>query len=241
MMISGAYRELVTPEERQSARALAGAWKSPLLPERQWSANRAERDVLGEPAGYARVAPFRAFGEALAMTDLPRASAAVRILDVGCASGYYHEVLRAAGFAWTYVGVDYSEAFRDFAAQVLPHVTVEVGDACALPYPARSFDVVVSGGCLLHIEDWRAAVAEVARVSGRYAVFHRTPLLAAKATTHWLKEAYGVPCFEIWFNRAEFLEEVARAGLVPAGSATVFETAELGGYGHYSLVFARRR
>ncbi len=241
MMISGGYKELTTPEQRESALTLVDAWKRPELPERQWRANSGERDHLREAQGYRRVAPFRAFAGALAMTNLPRHRPSVRLLEVGCASGYYHEVLRNAGYSWTYVGIDYSAAFQKFATQVLPHVRVEVGDACALPYPTGSFDVVVSGGCLQHIKDWRAGVAEAARVSGRYTLFHRTPLLASKSTTYWLKEAYEVPCFEIWFNRTEFEGEVARAGLVPVGSETVVETADFGGYGHYSLLFAQPR
>jgi SAM-dependent methyltransferase len=240
-MISGGYKELTTAEEREMALALVDAWKEPELPDRQWRANRAEREHLREAQGYRQVAPFRAFAGALAMTSLPRHSPSVRLLDVGCSSGYYHDVLRNAGYSWTYVGIDYSPAFKEFAGQVLPHVQVEVGDARALPYPADSFDIVVSGGCLLHIEEWPAAIAEAARVCSRYTLFHRTPLLAAKATTYWLKQAYDVPCFEIWFNHTDFMEQVARAGLVPVGRETLFETADFGGYGHYSLLCQKSR
>lgn len=241
LLITGGYRELVTREEIDAAYALADSWKHPEIPERQWRLNRAEREQLSESEGYRRVAPFRAFGDALRLIELPRESTSIRLLEIGCSSGYYHEVLRSAGYSWEYVGIDYAVAFREWAARVLPHVTVEIGDARALPYPDEAFEVVVSSGCLLHMKEWRQGIAEAARVCSRYLLFHRTPLLASKPTTHWLKEAYGVPCFEIWFNRDEFRQEVARPGLAPVGAVTVSETTEHGGYGSYSLLYRTTR
>lgn len=43
-------------------------------------------------------------------------------------------------------------------------VRVEVADATALPVPDASTDLVLSSHALHHIDDWRAAVAEAARV-----------------------------------------------------------------------------
>jgi len=92
-------------------------------------------------------------------------SRAIRILDVGCAKGYLVRSLVEAG-ADAY-GLDVSR----YALVTDPDMSVvgrlHVGDACALPFPDDSFDLVVSINTLHNLtRDWLiVALREITRVS----------------------------------------------------------------------------
>jgi 2-polyprenyl-3-methyl-5-hydroxy-6-metoxy-1,4-benzoquinol methylase len=84
-----------------------------------------------------------------------------RVLDVGAGQGTFSARLAARGFS--VVSADASPA----AVEVLrTRLGGEVAraDATALPFPDGSFDAVVLGEVLEHVEDDRGAVAETARV-----------------------------------------------------------------------------
>jgi len=219
--VSDDYSELTTPEAIAQARALADAWKDPSIPAQQ--RDLADRELAAWRTG-AECPPFDAFAWALdaivratpyTHLALPR----VPLLDIGCGSGYYSEVIDHwdAGL-FSYHGVDYSPTMIDIARARYagnPLVSFDVADALALPCADRAFDVVVSGCYLLHLTDdrWRDAIREAVRVSRRWVVFHRTPLLYAGPTRYFTKRAYGVPCLEIHFSVSEFRAALADADL----------------------------
>src|SRR6185436_8101530 len=95
----------------------------------------------------------------------------LQLLEIGCSSGFYSEVLRIKGIDTAYRGCDYSRAFVALARQCYPAVPFDVEDAVDLTYASGTFDIVVSGGCILHIADYEKAIAEAARVSRQYVVF----------------------------------------------------------------------
>ena len=55
------------------------------------------------------------------------------------------------------------------------------GDAHALPFADRSFDVVVSLRMLMHTPDWRRCLAEMCRVACRRLIFDYPPLVSFAA------------------------------------------------------------
>ncbi len=234
------YRELKTQEEIAEALLLVDAWKHPDLPAAQWAANLKEYSELREGGNWLASPPFRAFIEVMRYANLSRQDKSVKLLDIGCSSGQYSQVMKYGGLQWNYTGVDYSPAFKEFAKKVYPDVYIEVGDATSLDWPHGTFDMVVSGCVLLHMEQWQLAIHEAARVSKQYVLFHRTPMLKEKPTTYWMKDAYGVPCFEVWFNMWDFRQELLNAGLRVVHVEPVFVTPEHGGYGHYSILTEKR-
>jgi len=88
------------------------------------------------------------------------------LLDVGCGSGYFTRRFARLGLAVT--GVDPDAAMLQFAAAHAASGERYVpGDARALPFPARSFDLCVSITALCFIEEQAAALAEMLRVTRR--------------------------------------------------------------------------
>ncbi|EKD78356.1 MAG: methyltransferase type 11 [uncultured bacterium] len=135
------------------------------------------------------------------------------VLEIGCSSGYYNEILQLAGVDMYYTGCDYSPAFINLAKQLYPNLPFDVCDATALPYQDQQFDVAISGCCILHILDYPKAIQETARVTKRYALFSRTPVVHLAGTTYTKKMGYGVPMIEIIFNETELLRHFHAAGL----------------------------
>lgn len=188
---------------------LAESWKDTGVPQQQYET--CTKNEINNYKNQLPVLPFDVFIDIL-QENIPRLDDKT-VLEIGCSSGYYNEVLRIKGIKAEYHGCDYSPAFIELARQLYPGVDFQVQDACGLTYPDASFDIVVSGCCLLHIMDYDKAIAETARTAREYVVFHRTPVLHQTETSYYIKTAYGVKMFEIHFNERELLGLMRRNGL----------------------------
>ena len=101
--------------------------------------------------------------EALLDRLLPARGDGLRLLDVGCGTGYHLARARARGFALA--GVDGSEEMLEQAARSCPGAELRRADVEALPFAEGSFDVVLSIEVLRYLPDARASVRELARVT----------------------------------------------------------------------------
>jgi SAM-dependent methyltransferase len=136
------------------------------------------------------------------------------IVEVGCGSGYYGDILSALVLnPVRYIGLDYSTEMTGLARASYPDQLFVAGDALALPFATESCDISLSGTSLMHIPDYRIAIQEMVRVSRRWCVFHTVPVLARRPTTVMSKLAYGAPVAEIIFNRGELEGLFAECGL----------------------------
>jgi SAM-dependent methyltransferase len=180
---------------------LSDSWKEPTVPERQYE--ECVKKALRDYKNGLSVTPFDVLVDIL--KDNIQGLSEKTLLEIGCSSGYYSQALKIKGIYSKYYGCDFSEAFIDLAKKLSPGIDFQVQDACALGYSNNSFDIVVSGGCLLHILDYPKAIKETARTTKEYAVFHRTPVLHKKQTSYYIKNAYGIKMFEIHFNERELL------------------------------------
>lgn len=227
-------KRLHTQQEINDALALVDAWKNPNLPERQWEVIKNERLLVYQNRAL-EVAPYKAALAALGYAKLDN-TPETKILDIGAGSGIYSEIIRRSGFQWSYAACDYSEAFKEFSQIKYPELNYEVQDATALTYADNQFDFVLHGCCLIHIRDWQDAIAEAARISKKYILFHRTPMVNEPENQYWIKEAYGVPCFDIWFSQDKFTKELEKNQLKIVHTETVFQTDQPDGYGHFSIL-----
>lgn len=207
ILFSTDYRVLSGPDEARRMITSSSGWLAARTVARQ---ERAYADLIramkaGEPRLDLKVA-----AEAIAATGIPNP----RVLDVGCGSGYYSEVLAALLKGGVrYAGVDYSDAMIARARAQYPLAAFEVADATRLPYNEAAFDVVFNGVSLMHIVDYPAVIREAARVASRYCVFHTVPVFADHPTTYLRKYAYGAPVVEVVFGKPELMSLCRAAGL----------------------------
>jgi len=100
------------------------------------------------------------------LTRALTAAAGDSLLDVGCGTGYFTRRFALDGFLVTGVDPD-AEMLRFAAEHTAAGERYLFGDARALPFPARSFDLCVSIAALCFIQDQSRALAEILRVTRR--------------------------------------------------------------------------
>ena len=117
------------------------------------------------------------------------------ILDVGTGTGRAALLLARNGARVT--GVDASDAMlavaRRRAADERVEATFRTGDAHALEFPDRSFDVAVSLRVLMHTPDWRRCIEELCRVAnGLVVIDYPSAFSFAVVESIWRKLAQAV-------------------------------------------------
>jgi ubiquinone/menaquinone biosynthesis C-methylase UbiE len=94
------------------------------------------------------------------------------VLDVGTGTGRAALILAREGA--TVTAIDASDAMLEIARQHAEaeglSVRFSTGDAHALEFPDRSFEIAVSLRVLMHTPDWRRSVAELCRVADRLVI-----------------------------------------------------------------------
>lgn len=218
--VSTNYRRLTPGEVPIVAAECDAAWKSAVIPRRQWVSV-----VRGELERYREGQKQRHFDvliETLQKTGLDNP----KVLEVGASSGFYSEVFKIAGYRCQYTAMDYSEEYEKLAYELFPDIDFKVGDARDIPYPDDSFSIVISGCVIIHIYEWEKAIAEAARVAKDYVVMSRTPVTYSEPTTWFQKDAYSVPCLEAHFNQSELFDSFARCGLDYVSELTTYDDPE---------------
>lgn len=222
--VSYAYKHIDDDRASAEARRLRASWQSDLMPSRQ-------RELVDRQLALYRqgkpIDVFDVFVEALLSLGRHQTvpDGARTLLEVGCSSGFYSEVIRIKGLNFTYSGCDYSAAFIDLGQKCYPGLPLSVQDATALIHEDASFDVVVSGCCLLHIPEFEKAISETARVAKQFAIFHRTPVVTGLPHQYFHKKAYGVETVEIHFNEEQLLAMFHAHGLKPLQTFTLSQSA----------------
>lgn len=200
--ISAGHR-VIQPKEVDGD--LIAGWQNPTIPGAQWSV---VRDELQRMYSGDVIAAFQVAADALKLTGLEEPL----VVEVGCAGGYYSEVLEhLLGFPIQYVGLDYSCPLVHQAAKHYPNRAFVAGDATRLPMREATCDVLFSPGVIMHIPDYPAAITEAFRVSREWAIFHRTPVTSG-STTFMTKKAYGVPVVELVFSEDELQSILEQKG-----------------------------
>lgn len=203
---SSDYRLLGGIDEARAAASSSSGWFAARTVARQ---ERAYRKLIAAMMDGEPRLDFRIAAEAVAATGLTHP----RLLEIGCGSGYYSEVLATlVPDGVRYTGIDYSEAMIERAREHYPDIAFEVGDATHLRYADQSFDIAFNGVSLMHILDYQAAIREAARVA-RFSIFHSVPVFDDCRTTYLAKYAYGAPVVEVVFGKQELMSLCREAGL----------------------------
>ncbi len=102
--------------------------------------------------------------------DYYKLADAASILDVGCAKGFMMYDFKRLMPKITVAGIDISHYARENAMEEIKPF-IRVGNAMELPYPDRSFDLVVSINTVDHLplNECKQAVQEIQRVTRKHA------------------------------------------------------------------------
>jgi 2-polyprenyl-3-methyl-5-hydroxy-6-metoxy-1,4-benzoquinol methylase len=94
-----------------------------------------------------------------------------KILDAGCGEGFVAKYLISGNKNLSLEGIDISEQAIAASKRFCPEGVFRIGDICNSSYPDRSFDLVLAIEVIEHLPDPGIAIAEVKRISRRYAMF----------------------------------------------------------------------
>lgn len=200
------YRVLAGINDARAAANSSNGWSAARTVSRQ---ERAYRGLIAAMKDGNPRLDLRIAAEAVAATGLSHP----RLLEIGCGSGYYSEVLASLlSDGVSYTGIDYSDAMIARAREYYPAIAFEVADATKLPYADQDFDIAFNGVSLMHIIDYQTAIHEAARVA-RFCIFHSVPVFDNHRTTYLSKYAYGAPVVEVVFGKQELMSVCSDAGL----------------------------
>ena len=116
-----------------------------------------ERDPYGSCFTYSRMRLEQALDR-----YLPQAGGGLRALDVGCGTGHHLKDLVSRGFES--FGIDGSAAMLEEARQATPTAELRQADVQVLPFPDRTFDLVLCIEVLRYLADPEQCIGEIARV-----------------------------------------------------------------------------
>jgi len=149
------------------------------------------------------------------------------VLEIGCASGYYYEILEyLLNKRIAYTGVDYSQALIAMAKDYYPKPEFYTADGANLPFENERFLIAISSCVLLHVPNYREHIRETVRVAKKIVVAHRTPICRQRPTQYFKKMAYGVETVELCFNENEIVSEFLSHGLKYIGGYQYYTNPE---------------
>jgi SAM-dependent methyltransferase len=196
-----------TIEKSEVTPAMRSAWQKEFIPERQRALVQSELESTyqGKPPVV-----FQVLVEALE----PHVFNECPILEIGCASGYYYEILEyLLNLQISYTGVDFSKQLITMAKDYYPNTPFYVADGASLPFSNNRFYIAISSCVLLHVLDYPQHISETARVADKFVVAHRTPVRRNGPTKYYKKYAYGEETVELHFNEQEIVSEFHTYGL----------------------------
>lgn len=194
--------------DRESvASSMPDGWKNRQAARRQ---DLAYQSLLAEMYAGSPRQDLLAAAKAVELTGIE----APEILEVGCGSGYYSEIIpHLLGRPVGYIGLDSSPAMIQLAHSRYTDRLFLLGDASRVPLEDRALDIIFNGAALMHTPEFEMAILEASRVSRGWCVFHTVPVRLDGDTTFLVKRAYGKKTIEVIFNRAALLESFSRCGL----------------------------
>jgi radical SAM superfamily enzyme YgiQ (UPF0313 family)/2-polyprenyl-3-methyl-5-hydroxy-6-metoxy-1,4-benzoquinol methylase len=187
--------------------AMLSAWQSETIPINQRALVQQQLELLYK----GRV---NTLFSVLADMVLPCIAYDSSILEIGCSSAYYGEILEyLLSRNIDYYGLDYSMPLLSLARSYYPAARLCAANGAQLPFTDKSFNTVISSGILLHVPDYAVHVSETVRVARSFVIAHRTPICRKRPTQYLKKRAYGEETCELIFNENEVLTLFESNGL----------------------------
>ena len=145
------------------------------------------------------------------------------ILDVGCTSGYYYEIINFYfPNKFNYSGCDYNEQSVNLAKKYYPDVSFFVNDLTDLSLMDRSYDVTFLSGVIEHVPKYETGLSELCRVTKKYIILHRI-WLTESSTSCSKGTQYFVPVIRNHYNKKEFFEILSKNGFTVKWESLVYD------------------
>lgn len=182
--------------------------------------NRAERLVVDSAARRA----LQRWYETPVLLRLGGPARRLRVLELGCGSGYGTHLIVTRFGAEHVDAVDLDPGLLDRARRRLARhgerVRLVHGDVtdlrAAVGAADESYDAVFDFGIVHHVEDWRTALTEVARVLRPGGRFYFDEVTARALATRTYRLLFDHPEHDR-FTAAQFVAELERHGLSTSG------------------------
>ena len=200
---------------------MSRAFPRPTLPPAPMPVWRERVDVETSSEGYARrfVGPVGEYfleTQAAILLEMLAPFPGARVLDVGGGHAQLAGPLLERGFEVTVPGSE--EVCRARLDRLLPPGSFEFRacDLLNLPFPDRSFDVVIAFRLLAHVPRWRELVAELCRVADRAVVVDYSDVRSFNIfytlLFPWKRRIEGNTRTFLCFKPGEVAAELARHG-----------------------------
>jgi SAM-dependent methyltransferase len=92
----------------------------------------------------------------------------VKVLDVGCASGGFYNIMRSLEPSIEYTGIDIAEPAIELAKERYPEASFQATDGLRIPFDDDSFDLVHCTSVLVVEPRYKELLEEMYRVSNRF-------------------------------------------------------------------------
>lgn len=200
---------------------MSQAFPRPAVPSTPMPVWRERVDVETSSEGYARrfsgpVGEYFLETQAAILLEMLAPFPGARVLDVGGGHAQLAGPLLDKGFEVTVAGSE--EVCRARLDRLLPPASFEFHacDLLDLPFPDRSFDVVIAFRLLAHVPRWKELVAELCRVADRAVVVDYSDVRSWNVLYTllfpWKKMLEGNTRTFLCFKPREVAAELARHG-----------------------------
>lgn len=115
-----------------------------------------------------------------------------KVLDVGCASGGFFNIMRSIEPTIDYTGIDIAEPSIKVARERYPEARFEVTDGLTIPFADGEFDLVHSTGVLVIEPRYRELITEMYRVNNRFVIVDMRLLKDARNMEEVRKARYRI-------------------------------------------------
>ncbi len=146
-----------------------------------------------------------------------------KLLDVGCTSGYYNEVIEFFfPNTFKYSGCDYNSSSIELAKKYYPSKNFFVNDLTNLTINDKEYDITFLSGVIEHVPEYEKGLNELCRVTKKYIILHRIwlqdgPSSCKKGTQ------YFVPVIRTHYNKKEFFDILEKASFTKIWESETYD------------------
>ena len=187
-------------------------------PYRRWD----DADAVARFAGKTSADFFRTETHFLS----PIAHELESVLDIGCASGRFVDLLASLGAHPAYTGIDISPGQLASARRLYPHAAFHLGNALDLDLEG-GFDLVNATGVMQHEPRFAALIARMVGWSRRWVLFDVKFAPVGEDIVDTARAHAGTPEHPLYFNilsATGFLERLCRLEGIARASVYGYET-----------------